>query len=101
MKRRVVDTGVGAVTSLGCKIDSFWRRILAGESGVGPLTLFDTTGHKVFFAGQINNWSTEGYLTPKDDKRIDRFAQFALVAAIDAVADSGLDFSREALTAAA
>jgi len=102
MKRRVVVTGMGAVTSLGLKVDDLWPRLLRGDSGIGAITLFDTTGSdmtgrpfKVHFAGEIHNWLPAEYLTSKDEKRIDRYAQFALVAGIDAVKDSGIDFSQE------
>ena len=95
MKRRVVVTGIGAVTSLSCKVDDLWQRILRGESGVHALKAFDTTEHKVKFGGDIHDWTTEGYIDRKEEKRIDRFTQFALVAGIDAVNDSGLDFSKE------
>ncbi len=95
MKRRVVLTGLGAVTGLSCKVPDLWNRICAGESGVGPITLFPTTGFKVLFGGEVRNWTTEGYVSLKDAKRIDRFTQFAMVAGIDAVNDSGLDFTKE------
>jgi 3-oxoacyl-[acyl-carrier-protein] synthase II len=95
MKRRVVVTGLGAVTSLGCQVDELWKRILACESGVGPITRFDTTGYRVRFGGELSTWETGDYVPPKEAKRIDRFTQFALVGAIDAVRDSGLDFSSE------
>lgn len=95
MKRRVVVTGLGAVTSLSRKVEDLWQRICRGESGVRSIASFDTTDFKVKFGGEVSDWSTEGYITPKDAKRIDRFTQFALVAAIDAVNDSGLDFSKE------
>jgi 3-oxoacyl-[acyl-carrier-protein] synthase II len=95
MKRRVVVTGFGAVTSLSLAVDDLWRRILAGESGIHENRQFDTSAFKVTFAGDIHEWSTEGYIDRKESNRIDRFAQFALVAGIDAVQDSGLDFSRE------
>src|SRR3990172_8024946 len=95
MKRRVVVTGIGAVTSLSCKVDDLWQRILRGESGVHPLKAFDTTQHKVKFGGDIHDWNIEGYIDRKEEKRLDRFTQFALVAGIDAVNDSGLDFAKE------
>ncbi|MGC3972633.1 MAG: beta-ketoacyl-ACP synthase II [Pirellulales bacterium] len=95
MKRRVVVTGLGAVTGLSCQVEDLWKRICAGESGVGPITLWDVANYKVKFAGEVRNWSTDAYISPKDAKRIDRFTQFALVAAIDAVRDSGLDFTKE------
>jgi len=95
MKRRVVITGMGVVTSLGCEVEELWRRILAGESGVGPLTQFDTTAFKVHFGGEVPNWAPEELLGSKEAKRLDRFSQFAMVAAKSAVLDSGLDFSKE------
>jgi 3-oxoacyl-[acyl-carrier-protein] synthase II len=94
MKRRVVITGLGVVTSLSCKVEDLWVRICKGESGVRPLTRFDVSRFRVRIAGQMENWSTAGYIEPKEAKRLDRFSQYALVAAIDAVRDSGLDFSR-------
>lgn len=95
MKRRVVVTGLGAVTSLSTKVEDLWQRICRGESGIAPITVFDTREFKVKFGGEIRGWSPEGYLPPKEAKRVDRFTQFAMVACIDAVNDSGLDFSRE------
>jgi 3-oxoacyl-[acyl-carrier-protein] synthase II len=95
MKRRVVVTGLGAVTSLSCKVDDLWRRVLAGESGIHDIRTFDTTGYKVKFGGDLHDWATDGYIDGKEAKRVDRFTQFALVAGIDAVNDSGIDFSKD------
>ncbi len=95
MKRRVVVTGLGAVTGLSCQVEDLWQRILAGESGVHELKLFDTAEFKVHFAGDIHDWSPDSYIERKEQKRLDRFSQFALVAGADAVQDSGLDFSQE------
>jgi 3-oxoacyl-[acyl-carrier-protein] synthase II len=96
MTRRVVITGLGAVTSLGTKVEPLWQRICAGHNGVVPITTsFDPTHQRVRFGGEISDWATDGYLHPKDAKRVDRFTQFALVGAIDAVRDSGLDFDKE------
>ena len=95
MKRRVVVTGLGVVTSLSCQVDDLWKRILAGESGIHPIRVFDTTDFKVKFGGDIYDWDPGQYISQKDSKRIDRFTQFALVAGTDAVIDSGLDFQRE------
>ncbi|MCH2113736.1 MAG: beta-ketoacyl-ACP synthase II [Pirellulales bacterium] len=94
MKRRIVVTGIGAVTSLSLKVADLWQKILAGESGVRDLCAFDTSAHKVKFAGEISPWSGEGYFDTREAKRIDRFTQFALVAGIDAVVDAGIDFSK-------
>src|SRR5690606_6928992 len=95
MKRRVVVTGLGVVTSLSCQVEDLWKRVCQGESGVHEIRSFDTSRFKVRFGGEVWDFSTEGYLSPKEAKRIDRFTQFAMVAGIDAVRDSGLDFSRE------
>jgi 3-oxoacyl-[acyl-carrier-protein] synthase II len=94
MKRRVVITGVGIVTSLSRKVGDLWQRVLAGESGVHDLRTFDTTLHKVRFGGDIYDWSVGDYIPAREVKRIDRFTQFAMVAGIDAARDSGIDFSR-------
>ncbi len=95
MNRRVVITGLGAVSSLSCKVEDLWDRLLRGESGIHEIRAFDTTNFKVKFAGEVRDWSTEGYLPPKEANRLDRFAQFAVVAATDAVADAGIDFPAE------
>jgi 3-oxoacyl-[acyl-carrier-protein] synthase II len=96
MKRRVVITGLGVVTPLGRPIELVWERIVRGESGVGPISLFDTAGYRVQFGGQVP-WEPEreDIAGPKELKRLDRFTQFALASAKDAVTDSGLDFSAE------
>ena len=95
MNRRVAVTGLGVVTSLSCNVDDLWHRLLDGQSGIHALRLFDTSEFKVKIGGDIYDWSPNGYIHPKDLKRLDRFTQFALVAGCDAIQDSGLDFSRE------
>lgn len=96
MNRRVVVTGLGIVSSLGHKVEEVWQRILRGDSGIHALTLFDTEKFKVKFGGEIVDWAPgEEYLSAKENKRIDRFTQFALVAGVDAVRQSGLNFSQE------
>ena len=96
MKRRAVVTGLGLVTSLGRAIDGFWDRVVRGESGVGQITLFDVAGYRVQFGGQVP-WEPEreDIAPPKELKRLDRFTQFAIGAAKDAVSDSRLDFGHE------
>jgi len=91
--RRVVITGMGVVTSLGDRLEPFWSALCAGRSGVGPLTLFDTTEFKVSFGGQVRDWDPVAHFGVKEARHLDRFAQFALAAAISAVADSGIDFA--------
>lgn len=95
MKRRVVVTGLGAVTSLSTKVEDLWQRVLAGESGIHEIRAFDTSDYKVKFGGDLHDWSTDGYIDGKEAKRVDRFTQFALVAGIDAVNDAGIDFSKD------
>jgi len=96
MKRRVVITGMGVVTSLSSQVEDLWKRVVAGESGIHKLKIFDTAGHKVHFAGDVWDFEPdEKYISRKDLKRLDRFTQFALVAGTDAVDDSGLDFAKE------
>jgi 3-oxoacyl-[acyl-carrier-protein] synthase II len=89
-------TGLGVVTPLGRPLGLVWDRLVRGESGVGPISLFDVTGYKVQFGGQVP-WEPEkeDIAGPKELKRLDRFTQFAIAAAKDAVADSGIDFSRD------
>ncbi len=95
MKHRVAITGLGVVTSLSCKVEDLWTRLCNGESGVRRIESFDTSRFRVKFGGEIVQWSTEGYVEPREAKRLDRFTQFAMVAGIDAIRDAGLDFSRE------
>ncbi len=95
MKRRVVVTGLGVVTSLSRSVEELWKSILAGQSGIHEIKLFDTSDQKVRFGGDVHDWSTDGYVEKKDAKRVDRFTQFAMVGSIDAVNDSGLDFTKE------
>lgn len=95
MKRRVAITGLGVVTSLGCRVEELWERICKGESGVRVITRFDTSRFRVRIGGEVADWKTDGYIEAKEARRIDRFAQFALVAGIEAVRDSGLDFAAE------
>ena len=92
MSRRVVITGLGAVTALGQTLDSYWSGLVEGRSGVGPLDLFDTTEFRVHFGGQVRPWEPEALFGTKEARRLDRFAQFAMAASESAVADSGVDF---------
>jgi 3-oxoacyl-[acyl-carrier-protein] synthase II len=91
--RRVVITGMGLVTSLGDRVELFWSALCAGRSGVGPLTLFDTSEFKVQFGGQVRDWDPVARFGVKEARHLDRFAQFALAASITAVEDAGIDFS--------
>jgi 3-oxoacyl-[acyl-carrier-protein] synthase II len=92
MPRRVVITGLGAVTALGTTPEALWSGLVEGKSGVAPLSLFDTTEFKVHFGGQVHGWDGPARFGVKEARHLDRFAQFALAAAQDAVADSGINF---------
>jgi len=94
MKRRVVVTGLGAVTSLGQEVSTLWQALLAGKSGISRIELFDTSHFKVHFAGEVKGFPLKESLDPKQLRRLDRFAQFALVASQEAMASSGLDIAR-------
>lgn len=94
MTRRVVITGLGTVNSLSNDISTFWDYLCAGRSGVSLIEQFDTSAFKVRFGGEVKNFIPENHLEGKVAKRLDRFSQFALVAAISAVKDSGIDFSK-------
>ena len=95
MKRRVVVTGLGVVTSLSCKVDDLWERVCDGQSGVHHIQRFDPAAFRTKFGGEIVEFSCDGYIPLKEAKRLDRFTQYAVVGAVDAVNDSGLDFSKE------
>src|SRR5262245_26663477 len=106
MKRRVVVTGLGCVTSLSCQVEDLWQRLLRGESGIHPLRILDTARFKVTFGGDVYDWDPDkwpaaflekpdGHNEKKEIKRLDRFSQFAMVAGWQAVQESGLDFTRE------
>ncbi len=99
MKRRVVITGIGVVSSLACAVDDFWKKLVAGDSGIHLLKLIDTERFKVRIGGDVYDWDAEKYpdafTDRKEIKRVDRFSQFALVAAHQAVTSSGINFSQE------
>jgi 3-oxoacyl-[acyl-carrier-protein] synthase II len=92
-RRRVVITGVGMLSPLGNDVDSSWRGLLAGESGVREITLFDHTEYPVHFAGELKDFDPTNWIDRKAARRMDRFAQMVLAAARQAQADSGLDVS--------
>ncbi|MSR30119.1 MAG: beta-ketoacyl-[acyl-carrier-protein] synthase II [Gemmataceae bacterium] len=95
MTRRVVLTGLGSVNSLEVGVNRFWSALCEGKSGVGLIEQFDTSAFKVHFGGEVKNFNPEAIIDPKISRRLDRFSQFALLGAIEAVQDSGLDFSKE------
>jgi 3-oxoacyl-[acyl-carrier-protein] synthase II len=95
MKRRVVISGASVVTALGCQLNEFWDGVCAGKSGIGPIRRFDARDYKVRFAGELSDFNAADHtdMSGKDLKRLDRFSQFALVAADHAIRNSGIDFT--------
>jgi len=89
-QRRVVITGMGAVTPLGCTVESFWERLVAGESGVAPIQRFDASAFDVRFGGECRDFDPSTFIERKEIKRLDRFAQMAIVAATQAMKQAGL-----------
>jgi 3-oxoacyl-[acyl-carrier-protein] synthase II len=90
-KRRVVVTGMGIVSPVGSSISTAWSNILAGNSGIGPISHFDTSAFAVRFGGSVKDFSVGDYLTPKDARKMDPFIHYGLGAAIQAIRDSGLE----------
>lgn len=90
-RRRVVITGLGAVTPLGNTAPEFWRRLIAGESGIGPITRFDPEFVTTKIAGEVKDFDPDQVLGRKEARRLDRFAQLGVAAAKEASADSGLE----------
>ncbi len=89
--RRIVITGMGLISPLGNQVDLFWERLLAGESGIAPLTRFKCDDIDVTFGGECREFDPETYLEKKEIKRLDRFAQFAMAASAEAFKASGLE----------
>ena len=98
MERRVVITGLGAITPIGNNVEEFWKGIKEGKCGIDEITEFDTTDFKVKLAGEVKNYNPEDYFDRREAKRMDKFSQFAIVAAREAWKDSGLDKEKEDMT---
>jgi 3-oxoacyl-[acyl-carrier-protein] synthase II len=96
LPRRVVVTGLGIVSCMGSGLTANWEAIVAGKSGIGPITLFDTTGYQTRIAGEVkNNFDPAGWIPVKQLRRMDRYQQFAMVAAVEAMESSGLPIPPE------
>lgn len=95
MKRRVVITGMGAVTPIGNTVEEFWQGILENKVGIGPITKFDTTDFKVKLAAEVKEFDPKLHMDFKAAKRMDAFSQYAVVAAQEAFAQAGLDMEQE------
>lgn len=94
-KRRVVITGLGAVTPFGIGVDKFWESLKAGKSGISTSESIDISKHVVKISGEVKDFHPEEYMEPKVAKKMDRFIQFAMVAADEAIKDSKLDIEKE------
>lgn len=89
--RRVVVTGLGALTPIGNTKDEYWDNLVGGKSGAAPITYFDTEKFKTKFACEVKNFNATDFIDRKDARKMDRFTQYAMVASDEAIADSGLD----------
>jgi 3-oxoacyl-[acyl-carrier-protein] synthase II len=89
--KRIVVTGIGALTPIGNNLDDYWNNLLAGVSGAGPITQFDASKFRTRFACEIKNFDPTQYLDKKEARKLDRFAQLALVVSDQAMADAGLN----------
>ena len=95
MSRRVVVTGLGAVTPIGLNVDDFWNSVKAGKIGFDRITKFDTTDYKCHIAAELKDFNPQDFMDRKAAKRMEPFSQYAVAAAKEAIEDSGLDISKE------
>lgn len=93
MKRRVVITGLGAITPIGNNIDSFWEGIKLGKNGIDEISLFNAENLKVKMAAEVKDFDPSNFIDKKEAKRMDRYTQFAVIAAEESIKDSNLDFN--------
>ena len=92
--KRVVVTGLGAITPLGKTLTETWEGLVNGKSGAGPITHFDASKFKTQFACEVKNFDPNQYFDRKEARKLDRYAQFALIAADEAIADSGMEMEK-------
>ena len=95
LTRRVVITGMGAVTPIGIGKDEFWKNLVAGKSGIRKITRFDASEYNSQIAGEVDGFNPADYMDAKESKRMDRYSQFAVAAAKMAIEDAGLDLEKE------
>ena len=88
MDRRVVVTGMGAITPIGNNVEEYWKGLQEGKCGIDTITTFDTSDFKVKLAGEVKNYNPEEYFDKRSARRLDKFAQFAMIAAREAMKDS-------------
>ncbi|PVX46075.1 3-oxoacyl-[acyl-carrier-protein] synthase II [Flavobacterium sp. 103] len=92
--RRVVVTGLGALTPIGNNIEEFWNGLINGVSGAAPITYFDASKFRTKFACEVKNFNVEDFIDRKEARKMDRYAQYAMVASEEAVKDAGFDFDK-------
>lgn len=93
--RRVVVTGLGAITPIGNNVTDMWSSVEQGECGIAPITHYDTTDRKVTLAGEVKNFNPEDYIDKRDVRKMDKYTQFAVAAAKEAMEDAGLNMETE------
>ena len=98
MKKRVVITGLGAITPVGNTAEAFWQALLAGQSGIGKITRFDASEYDAQIAGEVKDFDPTAFIDKKEARRMDRFTQFAIAATKMAIADSGMALEKEDLS---
>ncbi len=94
-RKRVVVTGMGMVSPLACSVEGSWQKIVAAESGVAPIEQFDVSAFSTRFGAGVDDFSTDGYLEPKDARKMDLFIQYGMVAGMQAMRDAGLDINEK------
>ncbi|MFK6999403.1 beta-ketoacyl-ACP synthase II [Flavobacterium oreochromis] len=92
--KRVVVTGLGALTPIGNNLQEYWEGLINGKSGAAPITYYDTEKHKTKFACEVKNFKVEEFIDRKEARRMDKFAQYAIVASDEAIKDSGLELDK-------
>ena len=95
MSRRVVVTGMGAITPIGLNVNDFFQSIKEGKHGFGPITKFDSDGYKCHVAAEVKGFDAKDYMDFKAAKRMELFSQYAVAAAKEALSDAGIDMEQE------
>src|SRR5574343_1909430 len=88
--KRVVVTGLGAITPIGNSIEEYWDGLVNGRSGAAPITYYDTEKHKTKFACEVKNFDVEQYMDRKESRRLDKFSQYAIAASDEAIKDAAI-----------